>query len=54
MSFMICYLLYMPVAGQLTLILSQAGKKLLESKATFVAVGNTYLLPYAEDLGLSV
>ncbi|CUS11307.1 unnamed protein product [Tuber aestivum] len=31
-----------------------AGKKLLESKATFVAVGDTYLLPYAEDLGLTV
>ncbi|PWW72624.1 LuxS/MPP-like metallohydrolase [Tuber magnatum] len=31
-----------------------AGKKLLESKATFVAVGDTYLLPYAEDLGLQV
>ncbi|RPA99945.1 LuxS/MPP-like metallohydrolase [Choiromyces venosus 120613-1] len=31
-----------------------AGKKLLESKATFVVVGDTYILPYAEDLGLKV
>jgi ubiquinol-cytochrome c reductase core subunit 2 len=30
------------------------GKKLLDSKATFVAVGDTYLLPYAGDLGLKI
>lgn len=36
------------------LIDSQAAKALLEGKATVSAVGDLYVLPYAEDLGLKV
>ena len=34
------------------LIISQAAKALLEGKATVSAVGDLYVLPYAEDLGM--
>ena len=33
---------------------SQAAKALLEGKATVSAVGDLYVLPYAEELGLKV
>lgn len=32
----------------------QAAKKLLEGKASVAAVGDLYVLPYAEELGLQV
>ena len=35
-------------------MISQAAKGLLETKASVAAVGDLYVLPYAEDLGLKV
>lgn len=47
----------LPVLHLLTLFLSplaQLAKKFLDGKASFAAVGDLHVLPYAEDIGLKV